>query len=239
MIAEFKKDILQGLMDDPKHLPSKYFYDEVGDKLFVKIMNCEEYYLTRSEFEIFQTKSQDIIDLCGMNTEGFDIFELGAGDGTKTVELLKRIEVDDFTFNPIDISQNALDGIQSMLKDATPNIQVHPMQGDYFSVLNKIQSHRKKVILFLGSNIGNLNDNKAHEFIDQLSQSLNKGDVLLLGVDLIKDGSIVLPAYDDKNGYTKAFNMNLLARINNELQGDFDLNKFSHEPEYSNGYAKS
>ncbi|MCI5055373.1 MAG: L-histidine N(alpha)-methyltransferase, partial [Flavobacteriales bacterium] len=178
---------------------------------------------------------------CELDNPGFDIFELGAGNGRKTVELLKCLNPSHFTFKPIDISPNALDGLQGMLDQVLPELKVDPLVGEYFDVLRKIDSNRRKIVLFLGSNIGNLNDEDAHRFIKELAATLNSGDYLLLGVDLIKPASIVLPAYDDKTGYTKAFNLNLLTRINNELGGDFVLDQFEHTPKYSenDGYARS
>ncbi len=245
MIEQFKKEVDQGLSASPKTLPSKYFYDEVGDDLFVQIMNMPEYYLTDCELEIFSKKTQELIDAFDINqNQEFEIIELGAGDGTKTKHLLKSLidQEYNFTYIPIDISQNALDKLEKLLYEAWPNQKVRTMQGDYFGVLESLrEGKKKKIVLFMGSNLGNMPHDRAHDFISKLGVNLNKGDRLLLGLDIIKDRSIVLPAYNDAQGITKAFNLNLLTRMNRELNANFDLSGFDHDPEYSEetGAAKS
>ena len=245
MIETFKNEVKQGLENHPKTLPSKYFYNKIGDALFVEIMNLPEYYLTRSELDIFQNKTQDLISAFQLKPESyFELIELGAGDGLKTKKLLNALDAQQFSFDyfPIDISANALSLLKEDLSEVLPNVSVKTQQGDYFEVLASLkESNKPKVILFLGSNIGNMNDEKAAQFIYNLGANLKPGDKLLLGVDLIKSKDIVLPAYDDNQGITAKFNLNLLERINNELGGDFNLNQFKHEPEYNedDGIAKS
>ena len=241
----FKNEVLEGLKSNPKTLPSKYFYDAKGDELFVRIMNLPEYYLTRSEFEILQNKSEDIIKSVGVkNDTYFELIELGAGDGKKTKELLKTLIHLDFNFSylPIDISQNALDLLKQNLETQFNTLSVKPKQGKYFEVLEDIKANKApKVIMFLGSNLGNMPDDEAQQFMEKLSDALQINDKVILGLDLIKSKDIVLPAYNDAQGVTKAFNMNLLNRINNELNADFNLDYFDHQPEYSEetGIAKS
>lgn len=243
MNQAFIQDVDKGLSATPKQLLSKYFYDEIGDELFVKIMNMPEYYLTNCEYEIFTQQAKDIIQAFDVAGKPLDLIELGAGDGTKTIELLKELQGKaNFTYMPIDISQHALDQLSERLAKEVPNIKVSPLQGDYFSVLGDIQNNDNcKVILFLGSNIGNMLDHNARRFIKQLSDRMNPKDKLLLGVDLKKDPSIILPAYNDAQGITKAFNLNLLTRINKELGGNFNINLFDHKPRYSEdaGMAES
>jgi len=245
MIEQFKKEVEDGLSRTPKTLPSKYFYDKVGDELFVKIMHSSEYYLTRAELEIFKTKSDQIINTLEVGKdEYFELIELGAGDGLKTKELLNCLIDRGFNFDyyPVDISQNALNKLEYSLKNALPELGIKIQQGDYFEILASLKnSKHPKVILFLGSNIGNMTDEVAAEFIYQLGSNLTSNDKLLLGVDLKKDPSIVLPAYNDSNGFTRDFNLNLLSRINNELGADFDVTQFSHQPAYSEseGIARS
>lgn len=208
-------------------------------------MHAPEYYLTRAELEIFQAKTIQMIETLGLNRETyFELVELGAGDGLKTKELLRMLErkLFDFDYLPIDISQNALDNLEKNFARELPRVSLKKMQGDYFEVIESLKtSNHPKVVLFLGSNLGNMSDEEATEFIFKLGENLNVGDKLLLGVDLIKDSAIVLPAYDDKDGITAAFNINLLNRINKELGGDFDVNQFKHQPEYTEeeGIAKS
>ena len=177
-------------------------------------------------------------------SESFEIIELGAGDGTKTKELLKELLKQGYKFDytPIDISDNALTLLKANLLTEMPTLNVVPKQGDYFEVLSSFkESKRKKVILFLGSNIGNLTDDLSAKFLNELNQNINSGDCLLLGVDLIKDVNVVLPAYNDEQGITSRFNLNLLDRINKELDANLNVSKFKHVPEYTKeeGIAKS
>ena len=245
MSKQFKKDVEKGLSQLPKTLPSKYFYDAIGDALFAQIMHLPEYYLTRAELEIFTTKSDQIIDSFQIEKDTyFELIELGAGDGLKTKELLKSLQKRGFNFDyfPVDISQNVLDILEANLKKEIPNLGIQKQQGDYFEILAALKnSPHPKVILFLGSNIGNMTDDIAAQFIYDLGSNLSRNDKLLLGVDLIKDAAIVLPAYNDNKGITRDFNLNLLRRINKELGGNFELEQFNHTPEYSKeeGIAKS
>jgi dimethylhistidine N-methyltransferase len=242
----FLNDVLKGLSDTPqKTLPSKYFYDARGDELFQQIMAMPEYYLTRAEMDIFQHKTDAIISALKLDkTLRYDLIELGPGDGTKTIHLLEGLLQmgHNFSYLPIDISQNALDGLTNMLNTALPNLDLVPQQGDYFVKLKGLQANtHPKIILVLGSNIGNLPDADASEFIYQLGANLKPGDKVLLGVDLIKAKSIILPAYSDAKGITAEFNLNLLDRINSELGGNFDRSCFEHLACYdeADGIAKS
>ncbi|MEO9076198.1 MAG: L-histidine N(alpha)-methyltransferase [Gelidibacter sp.] len=245
MNKNFQKDIDLGLSAQNKTLPSKYFYDEIGDAIFVEIMNMPEYYLTNAEFDIFKNQTQQLINVLNLNISSFfKLVELGAGDGTKTKQLLRMLAHQDFNFKyaPIDISENALKHLKISVNKELPTVQISPKQGDYFNVLADLKAAEHPVIvLFLGSNIGNLPDEKAKEFIRKLDENLKVGDKIVLGVDLIKPASIVLPAYNDAQGITKRFNMNLLTRINNELDANFDIEAFEHQPEYNEeeGVARS
>ena len=245
MLERFTKDVNDGLSGDPKSLPSKYFYDKIGDKLFVEIMHLKEYYLTRAELEIFETQPNKIIEALGLNPNTyFELIELGAGDGLKTKKLLETLVEQSYNFDylPIDISLNSLQVLEQALTKELPQVSVKKLNGDYFDVLESIKnSHHPKVILFLGSNIGNLLDKEASEFIYKLGANLSSEDKLFLGVDLIKDESIILPAYNDSQGVTSAFNLNLLTRINNELGANFDIDCFKHFATYTRkeGVAKS
>tara|TARA_R110002049_G_scaffold308963_1_gene515204 strand:+ start:2471 stop:3418 length:948 start_codon:yes stop_codon:yes gene_type:complete len=241
----FINEVKQGLESIPKTLPSKYFYDKKGDALFVEIMNLPEYYLTRSELDIFQNKTQELINSFGIESDSyFELIELGAGDGLKTKQLLKSLSNQNYTFDyfPIDISSNALNLLKQDLAEELPSVSIKTQQGDYFEVLASLKkSKAPKVVLLLGSNLGNMTDEFAAKFIYNLGENLQTGDRLLLGVDLIKPVEIVLPAYNDPKGVTAKFNLNLLDRINRELGGNFDLNQFKHQPEYNEteGIAKS
>ena len=174
----------------------------------------------------------------------YEIIELGAGDGTKTVELLKVLVERDYQFEyiPVDISKNVLNVLGEMLSKTLPRLKIKPQHGDYFIVLEQLKmDETPKIILFLGSSIGNLSDEEATEFIYHLGSNLNPGDRIILGVDLIKSKSIILPAYDDAQGITSEFNLNLLERINRELGADFKKDQFEHLAYYEEeeGIAKS
>jgi L-histidine N-alpha-methyltransferase len=246
MNQQFLNDVLKGLRSSPqKTLPSKYFYDEKGDKLFVEIMAMPEYYLTNAEMDIFKNKTAELISALDVNKETkYNIVELGAGDGTKTVHLLEKMVKDGFQFDylPVDISQHALDGLSTMLAEKIPELKVLPQQGDYFVTLEQLRiNDTPKIVLVLGSNIGNLLDEKAAEFVYKLGANLKTGDKIVLGVDLIKAKEIILPAYNDAQGITAEFNLNLLDRINKELDGNFKRDLFEHAPYYEmeEGIAKS
>ena len=237
----FAEDVEKGLAARQKYLPSKYFYDEKGNALFIQIMQMPEYYLTDCEMEIFAEQSKDLIQAFEVQDEKFELYELGAGDGSKTIELIKGLDHSSFKFIPIDISEHVLEILHDRLQEEVPDLRVETRQGDYFEMLGTISSPLKKIILFLGSNIGNLTDVEARSFISRIASKMNPKDMFLLGVDLKKSARIILAAYNDPGGITRRFNLNLLERINKELGGTFDTKKFSHQPVYSSttGYAIS
>lgn len=232
----FLNDVLTGLQSNPKHLSSKYFYDKTGDELFQKIMAMPEYYLTRCELDIFKNKTADIAKEIRADQQPFDLIELGAGDGMKSTYLLKYLSEKgtDFTYMPIDISGNILSVLENNLKKQLPEINITTLEGEYFQMLKKAMkmSSRRKVILFLGGNIGNMTGKDAEKFCAGLHQLLNKEDIVLIGFDLKKNPFTVLNAYSDKSGITEAFNLNLLSRINRELGGDFNVEQFEHYESY-------
>ncbi|MGB6150711.1 MAG: L-histidine N(alpha)-methyltransferase [Pricia sp.] len=243
--TQFEKDVYKGLTDFPKHLSSQYFYDEIGDKLFQNIMNMPEYYLTDREFEILTENTAEIAELFAQENASFKLLELGAGDGKKTKVLLKHLSENNYTFKyqPIDISQNALDGLEKSLRAELPMVSVETRQGTYFETLKDINAENgiKKIILFLGSNIGNLLHPQAIEFLKSVQELMQKDDLLFVGFDMKKNPQTILDAYNDAAGITAAFNKNVLTRINRELEGNFDLDKFRHWEVYDpeTGTAKS
>jgi len=241
--ASFARDVLEGLTQSPKRLPSKYFYDEAGDRLFQEIMQMPEYYLTDSELEILETHKQSILEL--VNGEPFDIIELGAGDGFKTKVLLQHFleQQADFCYRPVDISSNVLHHLESDLKERWPDLPYQGLQGDYFHVLEEVnkKNGKKKIILFLGATIGNLTRERARGFLKRIGVNMHREDLLLVGFDLKKDPQVILDAYNDPAGITARFNLNLLSRINRELGGHFDLEAFKHWETYDpvSGATKS
>ncbi len=235
-VDRFRSDIINGLHSTPKKLPSKYFYDKIGDHLFQKIMAMPEYYLTRCELDIFKNKTQELAELLIPENEAFDLIELGAGDAMKSTYLLKYLleKGVDFTYMPIDISGNILSILNNKLSNQFPSMKITCLEGDYFKMLQKAASlsNRRKVVLFLGSNIGNMTLEEAESFCLHLNRNLSSKDTVLVGFDLKKNPHTILNAYNDKEGITAAFNLNLLTRINNELDASFDLEQFQHYQTY-------
>ncbi|MER3374069.1 MAG: L-histidine N(alpha)-methyltransferase [Allomuricauda sp.] len=243
--STFEQEVFEGLTAHPKYLSSKYFYDEVGDKLFQDIMAMPEYYLTDCEFHILEANKAEIVDLFSGDGESFSLFELGAGDGKKTKILLRHLVERNipFDYRPIDISQNALNELETALHNEIPEVVINPLQGTYFDTLRDIgnSNGRRKVILFLGSNIGNLLHPQAVEFLKNMRDAINTDDLIFMGFDQKKNPQTILDAYNDKTGITEAFNKNILARINKEMGGNFDLDQFLHWEVYDpqTGTAKS
>lgn len=242
--TDFEKEVHEGLTSFPKYLSSKWFYDKKGDKLFQDIMAMPEYYLTNCEYNIMERYAQELAKAFD-NDKGFDLIELGAGDGKKTKLLLKQLVQDDINFNylPIDISQNALDSLEENLNKEMPRVNVKTQQGTYFEVLENISEYktRKKVILVLGSNIGNLLHPQAIDFLQKLKNVMSKDDMLFMGFDQKKNPQTILDAYNDKDGITEAFNKNILHRINDEMDANFNPDQFLHWEVYDpeSGTAKS
>jgi len=234
--TSFYKDVVQGLSASPKYLSSKYFYDVIGDRLFQQIMQLPEYYLTRSEQEIFLMQTKALAKPLLHRFQQFDVIELGAGDATKSTHLLQELANagKSFTYFPVDISANVIQLLEKEIPERVPGLQVEGLNGDYFEMLEKCYqvSKRRKLVLFLGSNIGNYTLEQAEEFLLELNDHLLPGDLVLIGFDLKKNPKDILAAYNDRTGITKAFNLNLLRRINEELDADFDLLQFDHFPTY-------
>ncbi len=241
----FAEDVRRGLSSNLKSLSSKYFYDDEGSRLFQQIMELPEYYPTRTEFEIFKTQADGIFEAFTAQSPAFDLIELGAGDGTKTAVLIDYFlhEKADFTYSPIDISQKAVDCLTEKFAAEFPDLKMNAKCGDYFQTLDalKTESEKAKILLFLGSNIGNFSYVQSLEFFRSLRGVMHENDLLFVGFDLKKDPHVILSAYDDKSGVTAEFNLNLLGRINRELGANFDVQNFSHYASYHpiDGAARS
>ncbi|MEO6333906.1 MAG: L-histidine N(alpha)-methyltransferase [Pyrinomonadaceae bacterium] len=235
-LSQFAEDVLRGLSSVPKQLSSKYFYDDEGSRLFQEIMRLPEYYPTRAEHKIFSEQADAICSAFTNNAKSIDVIELGAGDGAKTAVLIEHFlnHGVDFTYSPIDISQEANAALNLRFKEKFPDLRIDPHTGDYFKVLDSLRngSGRRKVLMFLGSNIGNFQRDQAVDFFRQLRAVMNGSDRLFVGFDMQKDPRVIVQAYDDPQGVTAAFNLNLLSRINRELGANFDLSKFSHYAQY-------
>ncbi len=224
----FSTDILIGLSQMPKQLSSRYFYDDRGSQLFQKIMELPEYYLTSCELNIFSEQKEKIsLEVSG---EPFNLIEFGAGDGRKTNILLSHFLENNFEFQyiPIDISEAAMSALIKVMNREFPELKTEGIVAEYFDGLRWLNNtvYRKNLILFLGSNIGNFDKAHSRAFLHNLWNILNNGDIVIIGFDLKKDIDLMLKAYNDSKGVTAEFNLNLLRRINRELGGHFDLEKF-------------
>lgn len=227
----FKKEVIEGLTNTPKSLPSKYFYDERGSVLFQSIMQLPEYYLTGAELEILKEQSDDIWNAWQQEhgNSKARVVELGAGDGMKTRYLLEAglrrgLEIH---YTPIDISKKVFEDLE---KNTPQEVYFEPIHGDFFQGLSDMAEVGEipSLVLFLGSNIGNMPFVKAREFLNRIHDMINEEDRLLLGVDQIKSPNMIRRAYNDAAGITAAFNHNLLFRINRELNANFDPDYFEH-----------
>ena len=229
MLKTFEQDVIVGLTAAEKFLPSKYFYDDEGSRIFKEIMEMPSYYLSNCEYEILALQAADIHQKLGFD-EPFNIIELGAGDGTKTFKLLQYLLTQkvNFDYIPIDISQEAMNMLCETLHLKLPQLSIKPETGDYFEVLDQLKHSNKQqsLLLFLGSNIGNYPYKEAIELMQLFHNSMKKGDKLLMGIDLQKNPQVIYEAYSDSEGITKRFNLNLLKRINRELGANFDIDQF-------------
>ncbi|SDJ06960.1 L-histidine N(alpha)-methyltransferase [Alteribacillus bidgolensis] len=231
---DFLTDVLQGLSSNPKMLSAKYLYDELGSKLFEKITSLDEYYQTRTEIDILHQSYSTISTLIG---EHVDLVELGSGSSKKTHILLDEQRVNSYI--PIDISTSMLTNTVDQLKEKYPSLTIHGMVADYTKPFSlPALGGNKKVTFFPGSTIGNFEPSEAAMFLKQLSQTFNKEDGLLIGVDLKKDQHIIEKAYNDEKGITAAFNKNVLTRINRELQCDFKVENFQHHAYYNTSKSR-
>jgi dimethylhistidine N-methyltransferase len=225
--SSFARDVVAGLTARPKHLPPKYFYDEVGALLFEEITDLPEYYPTRCEMAILRDRSSDIAKLF---PEGSALIEFGSGS-SKKVRLLLEAAPTIAAYVPIDISTEMLDQEAASLSADYPGIAVLPVEADVtrpFRLPAAIAALARRGF-FPGSTIGNFEPHEACNFLRHCGAMLGHGAVLIIGVDLVKDARILNAAYDDAAGVTAKFNLNLLTRINRELGADFELKNFSHQ----------
>jgi L-histidine Nalpha-methyltransferase len=227
-VSEIVGDVFEGLTRTPKSLPPRLFYDAAGSALFEEITRLPEYYLTRTESALLQQYSGEITKRAGPNV---NVIELGAGTAAKTGTILKvlsarQLRVD---YYPVDISSSALQVAVESLNGSYPQVRVHPVATNYVADSEFLESvSGRKLVLYLGSSIGNFEPEEAEGLLTRMRAHMQMGDSLLLGTDLVKDTSVLLPAYDDTQGVTARFNKNVLARINRELGGNFDLDLFRH-----------
>jgi dimethylhistidine N-methyltransferase len=234
---QFGKEVREGLEAPKKYLSSKWFYNQEGDALYNKITTLHEYYLTRCEREILQTYSSQIAQEILSNNKPIEIIELGGGDGSKAIQLLQSFkgEIDKVIYKPVDISGSALRHLSKKVSEVFPQLKIVPLEADFFAQ-NWIEANSNdttRLFLFLGSTIGNFNEGVWQDLLANITAQMQPSDYLLIGFDLVKDPMVIEAAYADSQGVTKAFNLNLLKRINQELGGDFDLEDFEHHSFYN------
>ena len=221
-----RRDVCDGLAQNPKSLPPKWFYDSVGSDLFDQITRLPEYYPTRAEAEILRSRAVDIAAASGADT----LVELGSGTSEKTRILLDALREGGALrrFIPFDVDSSVLEAASTAIAGEYPGIEIDAVCGDFEEHLGKIPSVGRRLVIFLGSTIGNLTTEPRAQFLAALSDTLQPGDTLLLGTDLVKDTERLIRAYDDAAGVTAQFNKNVLAVVNRELDGDFDLDAYEH-----------
>ena len=219
------EDVIAGLSRPQKSLPPKYFYDAAGSRLFERICRLPEYYLTRAELSLTRLHLAAIARFAG---KGCELIEYGSGESLKTRLLIRALRP--AAYLPVDISPAALEGAKARLSREFPRLEIVPVHGDFSRPLALPRARARRVAYFPGSTIGNLTPEEAHGF---LSMSRGHAGRMLVGVDLRKDANVLHAAYNDSRRVTAAFNLNVLARINRELDADFDLKRFAHYAFYN------
>jgi L-histidine Nalpha-methyltransferase len=229
----YTDEVVHGLTSRPKTLPCKLLYDDRGSQLFEEITRLPEYYLTRTELGILQDSARSIVQAAGTPVS---IVELGAGTATKTGTLLRAFARRQMRvkYFPVDISSGALADAKQRIKEECANVIIHPVVADFgdgFHFLREIPG--RKLVLYLGSSIGNFEWNDAVSMLRKVRDQLNDADALLLGTDMVKPAETLVPAYDDAQGVTAEFSKNVLVRLNRELGANFELDSFRHVAEWA------
>jgi dimethylhistidine N-methyltransferase len=229
---DFLNEVIAGLSHVPRTLPCKFFYDQEGAALFQKICELPEYYVTRTELQILQKYGADMAEHLG---PGIELIGFGTGAGTKTRILLEKLR-EPAAYVPVDISSGQLAQSTKLFRHLFPGLEILPVCADYlqpFALPTPIHKARRKVIYFPGSTIGNFEPAAALHFLRLIAAIGKSGGGLLIGVDLQKDHKVLEQAYNDNQGVTAAFNLNLLARANRELEADFNLANWNHRAIYN------
>jgi dimethylhistidine N-methyltransferase len=231
----FRADVLAGLAEPQKAIPARWFYDNAGSRLFEDITQLPEYYPTRAETEILRTRAAEIAGLIG---QGRAVVEFGSGSSVKTPLLLSAINPSAYV--PLDIAGDFLRASSAALAAKFPGLPVLPVEADFMRrvELPADVAHLPKLGFFPGSTIGNMIARTATDLLRSMKDTLDEGALLLIGMDLVKDEEVLLAAYDDAAGVTARFNLNLLARINRELEGDVPIASFAHEARWNDPFAR-
>jgi L-histidine Nalpha-methyltransferase len=235
---DFASAVLDGLCAPRKSLPARFFYDTEGSELFERITRLPEYYLTRTEESILEAHASDIVRRAG---NGITLMEFGSGSSCKTRVLIEAALARQGALHyvPIDISADFLGQTARRLLNEYRGLSITALAGEYSDAIRALpESEGPRLILFLGSNIGNFEHEEAIEFLSRIRQRMRDDDRMLLGLDLVKDPHVIEAAYNDAQGVTAAFNKNILARINRELGGRFDLETFRHQAPFLEDEAR-
>ncbi|MEM7402102.1 MAG: L-histidine N(alpha)-methyltransferase [Pseudomonadota bacterium] len=232
--AVLKSDVQHGLFQLPRSLPPKYFYDENGSALFDAICHTEDYYPTRTEAALLQQNAQHIIDQVKPNT----CVELGAGTSAKTEVLLSKINSrlgeSPFTFFSIDVCYEVLVDSAQRLLSSYKNLSVHSIVGEYIPAIRSLPPHVGPTLYaFIGSSIGNFTEKESVKLLSEVANKMNSNDYFLIGIDRVKDKQVLERAYDDAEGVTAKFNLNVLNVLNSKLGANFELQQFSHQAIYN------
>ncbi|MDY6782945.1 MAG: L-histidine N(alpha)-methyltransferase [Cyanobacteriota bacterium] len=227
------EDVKKGLTQTPKTLAPQYFYDDLGSQLFEQICQLPEYYLTRTEASILQQSAEAIAHTTG----SCELVELGSGSSTKTRLLLDAYRDAGYSckYVPVDVSEGILKESALQLQNEYPTLAIQVLVGTYEQALTQLKntSWPARIISFLGSSMGNFTPQEQDIFLERIARVLTNGDYFLLGIDLQKPKQILEAAYNDSQGVTAEFNLNILSHLNKRFQGDFDPNKFEHRAVYN------
>ena len=234
---DFKAEVIESLSRERKTLPCKFFYDKTGSALFDRICELDEYYPTRTEIALLERHGGEFAELSG---PACHVIEFGSGSSVKVRLLLDRLK-EPASYTAIDISRDHLIDATSALAEEFPGLDVEAVWADYTQPLAMDWQNGdggRRLGFFPGSTIGNFSQDEARGFLERSAETIGPGGSMLIGVDLKKDEDTLVAAYNDREGVTAAFNGNLLARINRELDGDFDLSAFSHDAVYNREHGR-
>ncbi len=227
-----QEEIIEGLFAVQPYISPRFFYDQKGSELFNQITQLEEYYPTRTELSILEKYRAEI----GLLMTGKSVIELGSGDSTKISQIFDTLslnEINNMAYCPVDVSRKALNDTVQVIHKRYPGLAVQGIVADFVHHMEEIQVAGKKVFCFFGSTLGNFEDGHALQLLRSIRSRMNEGDYLFLGLDRVKDQSILEAAYNDRKGVTAQFNLNILQHINSLIQSDFDLNAFKHKAIYN------
>lgn len=235
-MSDFRREVIEGLSARPRSLPCKYLYDAKGSRLFEKICETDDYYVTRADLEIHHTYLKEIAQSIGPNAH---IIEFGSGAGIKTRLLLQALQ-EPRAYSPIEISSSALQESISQLAQEFPSLEILPLLADYTQSIDPEAlvldpPARRRVVYFPGSTIGNFPHDQARDFLGRMRHIARTSGAVLIGVDLMKSVDILLKAYDDSQGVTAKFNKNLLNRLQTELGAQLCIDDFDHEARFNQG----